>query len=75
MASDRTIYRVQPEAHEWKLTKDGERIRHFPTQAAAVEEGRQAARASQPSQLVVHDHLGKIEMESTYQDDPFPPRG
>ena len=39
----------------WKLTKDGERIRHFPTQAAAVEEGRQAARASQPqSQRTYH---------------------
>ncbi|GAA5009802.1 DUF2188 domain-containing protein [Actinopolymorpha pittospori] len=75
MASDRTVYRVQPEAHEWKLTKYRERIRRFPTQAAAVEDGRQAARASQPSQLVVHDHPDKIETESTYQDNPFPPRG
>ena len=75
MASDRTVYRVQPEQGEWKLSKDAEKVGHFKTQAEAVQEGRAQARASQPSQHLVHDHQGKIEDEATYQDDPFPPRG
>jgi hypothetical protein len=75
MASDRTVYRIQPERGQWKLSRGEEKLQHFETKEAAVEEGRKRARAEQPSQLVIHDHHGKIEGESTYQDDPFPPRG
>ncbi|GAA5039213.1 DUF2188 domain-containing protein [Actinopolymorpha pittospori] len=75
MASDRTVYRVQPERGQWKLSRDEAKVQHFENKADAVAEGRKRARAEQPSQLVVHDHHGKIEGESTYLNDPFPPRG
>jgi hypothetical protein len=76
MAKDRTVYRVQPDPDgAWKLSKNEKRVERFPQQRAAVDRGREMAKADQPSQLVVHGTDGEIEAESTYQDDPFPPRG
>ena len=76
MAKDRTVYRVQPDPDGgWKLRKNEQTVEQFPHQREAIDRGRELARGDQPSQLLVHGKDGKIEDESTYQDDPFPPRG
>ncbi|MDQ4143794.1 MAG: DUF2188 domain-containing protein [Actinomycetota bacterium] len=40
-----------------------------------VVRGQSAAKANQPSQLVVHRANGTIEYQYTYGDDPYPPSG
>jgi hypothetical protein len=71
----RKVYRVVPGGGMWNLKHDGTTLKSFYTKAAAVDEGRRAAKANQPSQLVVHRADGTIEEEFTYGDDPYPPRG
>jgi hypothetical protein len=41
----------------------------------AIDSGRRVAIANQPSQLVVHRADGTIEVEWTYDNDPYPPKG
>ena len=66
MDADRPVYRVQPDRAQWRLTRNDEILQHFGTKADAVEEGRKLARAAHPSQLVVHDPDGTIQVESIY---------
>lgn len=66
MDDDRPVYRVQPERGQWRLSRNDEMLQRFETKSDAIEEGRKLARAAHPSQLVVHDPDGTIEVESTY---------
>jgi hypothetical protein len=73
--SDRTQYHVVPKNDAWQLQVDGKPITNFGTKDEAVADGRERARAHQPSQLIVHTADGRIENEATYSHDPYPPSG
>lgn len=61
----------------WQVLKEG--TSRFSAQAAtkkqALEKARWLALRHAPSQVLVHGRDGRIQDESTYGDDPFPPRG
>lgn len=46
---------------------------HHPTQAAAIEAGRDIARR-QESELVIHNRQGRIRDSDSYGNDPNPPK-
>lgn len=74
----RSIYRVIPDerrAGYWKLVHDGKVIDSHDRKTRAVAEGRRAARADIPSQVVVHTGDGRVQVEYTYRGDPHSPRG
>jgi len=72
----RKVYRVVPNSGAWKLTgPNGGTLSNHVTKPPAVTAGQTAAKANQPSQLVVHKADGTIDYEYTYGDDPYPPRG
>lgn len=75
MASERTEYHVTPIGQQWHVKRNGEAVLTVETKEQAVSEARERARGEQPSQVVIHTGDGKVEDESTYTDDPFPPRG
>jgi Uncharacterized protein conserved in bacteria (DUF2188) len=72
---ERTVYRVMPQGRRWEVRRGDDVVFAHERKEEAVSRGRSVARDDQPSQLVIHDGRGRIEDESTYQDDPFPPRG
>ena len=69
----RFVIRVQYKAKAWYL-KSPVDSRNYPTQAAAIQDGREWARqrwfSGYPSQLVVHGKSGRILWESTFGRDP-----
>lgn len=71
----RAQFHVVPNGDRWKVEHNGNTVSEHQTQEEAIRAAREKAQASQPSQLLVHSRDGRIEDESTYQDDPFPPRG
>jgi len=71
----RAQFHVVPAGDQWRIERDGLTVSEHPTQEEAIQQAREQAQASKPSQLLVHGRDGRIEDESTYQDDPFPPRG
>jgi hypothetical protein len=71
----RKVYRVVPAAGRWQVKHEGAVLSNHDTKPPAIESGRRVALANQPSQLVVHHADGTIELEWTYGDDPYPPKG
>ncbi|TFV62046.1 DUF2188 domain-containing protein [Geodermatophilus sp. DF01-2] len=72
----RKVYRVLPAGGSWKVAgPSGSALSTHYTKPPAVSAGQAAAKANQPSQLVVHKADGTFEYEYTYGDDPFPPKG
>jgi hypothetical protein len=71
----RKIFRVVPNMSQWQVKHDGTVLSNHLNKDLAIEAGRRAAQANQPSQLVMHKADGTIENEWTYGQDPFPPRG
>lgn len=76
----RIVYRVLPNAGNWKVTREGVDRSNHTLKSEAVETGQTAARSEwedfkRPSQLVVHRADGTIEYEYTYGQDPYPPPG
>ncbi|MEV4418089.1 DUF2188 domain-containing protein [Catellatospora sp. NPDC049609] len=71
----RTVYRVMPAGKKWELREGDQVVASHERKEDLVAQARQTARDQRPSQLVIHDGEGRIEDESTYQDDPFPPAG
>ncbi len=71
----RNIYRVVPDGNQWKVKKDSVVRSTHATKQPAIDAGRVLALANQPSQLVVHRANGTIELEWTYGNDPYPPKG
>lgn len=76
----RVVYRVGPSGSIWTLKRDGVLQSNHNLKENAVQAGRSAARAEwevykNPSQLVIHRADGTIEDESTYGNDPYPPKG
>jgi hypothetical protein len=71
----RNVYRVQHINNMWRVRHEGTTLSSHMTKEAAIDAGRKVAQANRPSQLVVHRMDGTIEIEWTYGNDPFPPRG
>lgn len=71
----RKQYFVSPSGSQWRVTHQGRALSSHITKPPAVEAGRTAAIANQPSQLIVQRADGTVEDERTYGQDPYPPRG
>lgn len=71
----RNQYHVVPAGDGWKVEQGRNVLGSYSTKNEAIAEGRNAAHANEPSQLVVHTGDGRIETEYTYQNDPYPPAG
>lgn len=71
----RNVYRVLPASGTWELRGPHGTLSQHITKQPAIEAGQKAAKADQPSQLVVHLANGQIEFEWTYGNDPYPPSG
>jgi Uncharacterized protein conserved in bacteria (DUF2188) len=72
----RSQYWVSPYGeHSWKVTNKGVELSRHGTKPPAIDAGVTAAKADQPSELIIQHRDGTIEDKRTYGDDPFPPRG
>lgn len=71
----RSKFHVVPSDKGWKVTKDGKTVSEHRKKEPAVERGRDEAKDSGKSQLIIHKQDGTIQTEHTYGDDPFPPKG
>ncbi len=45
-----------------------------PTQAEAIQRGREIAQ-NQKSELLIHGENGRIREKNSYGNDPYPPKG
>ncbi|HRX63829.1 MAG TPA: DUF2188 domain-containing protein [Candidatus Absconditabacterales bacterium] len=71
----RNTIRVLPDGGNWKVTYNQSFKKLFQIKSDAIEYGKNIAKNNQPSQIVIHRADGTIEIEYTYGNDPFPPRG
>jgi hypothetical protein len=71
----RSIFTVSRAERGWQVTGDGSRSESFSRKEDAVRWGRQHARRSMPSQLVVKGANGRIQTEYTYGNDPREAKG
>lgn len=64
---------------QWWITFQGKHHGPYRTQEEAKAAAREAARKSadqgQPSQVLVQGRDNQFQVEWTYGNDPFPPRG
>ncbi len=67
---------VVPHQDGWAVRGAGNQraTSEHPTQAEAIDTGRQIAR-NQGSELLIHGRNGQIRERDSYGNDPFPPRG
>lgn len=71
----RSKVHVVPNDGGWKVTKGGKTVSEHRKKEPAVDRGRDEAKESGKSQLIIHKKDGTIQTEHTYGDDPFPPKG
>lgn len=74
----RTVFHVATREGKWIVTREGYpdgEFDSFETKDEAVERARGEAKKQMPSQVKIHRTDGTIENESTYGNDPYPPRG
>ncbi|MGW4370768.1 DUF2188 domain-containing protein [Nocardia takedensis] len=71
----RNRYWVVPSGSTWAVKFEQSVLSTHYLKSEAVTAGQKAAKANQPSQLTVLKQNGDIEYESTYGDDPYPPKG
>lgn len=66
---------VVPSDGSWKVKQEGNPrpISTHPTQASAIQAGRQAAKFSK-TELVTHRPNGRIRDSDSFGNDPCPPR-
>lgn len=62
---------------QWQIKKTGNEsaIKNFDKKVDAIEYGRDLAKRNKPSQLIIKNKDGEIAEESTYENDPYPPKG
>jgi hypothetical protein len=71
----RSVFEVAPFDGQWKVSRRGQGVvSTHATKELAFEDGRRAARLSQPSHLMIMNADGTIETELIYGDEPIPPR-
>jgi hypothetical protein len=68
----RTVLHVVPEVNGWEVRREGsdETIVLVDNKDNALGQARELAKASMPSQVIVHTRDGRFEEEFTYGDDP-----
>lgn len=72
--------KADPELLQWTVTRDGDRLATYATQAAAVEFATTTARCAwqtrgQLGQVLIKGRKGKIRDERTYGADPTETKG
>jgi poly(hydroxyalkanoate) granule-associated protein len=69
-ADGRAVYHVVPHEGGWAVKREGDAqaMSVHDTKAPALERARELARASEPSQLVIHRKDGTIQDSATYGD-------
>jgi hypothetical protein len=67
---------VVPHGDDWAVKGAGNTraTSVHPTQAEAIERGREIAR-NQGSELVIHGENGRIREKDSHGNDPYPPKG
>ncbi|SDR95263.1 DUF2188 domain-containing protein [Microlunatus soli] len=68
-------FHVVPDDGVWRVEENGQELSTHQTQQEAIDDARHRAQTVRPSQVIIHGRDGRIQDESTYGDDPFPPRG
>jgi Uncharacterized protein conserved in bacteria (DUF2188) len=68
------IHTVHSEGAWWNEVEGGGSISRHATKEAAVETGREAAKARR-TEHVIHNIDGTIAGRNSYESDPFPPPG
>jgi hypothetical protein len=60
----------------WAVKKGGSSraTKVFPTQADAIDYGRDVAR-NQQAEFLIHGRNGRIRAKDSYGNDPYPPEG
>ncbi|MEW6423140.1 MAG: DUF2188 domain-containing protein [Bacillota bacterium] len=73
--SKRNVH-IIPHEGDWAVKIEGNEkaTRVVPTQAEAIDIGREIAQREQ-SELFIHGEDGRIRERNSYGKDPFPPRG
>ncbi|UYN92474.1 MAG: DUF2188 domain-containing protein [Anaerolineales bacterium] len=66
----RKVYHVVPSGESWLVKLSGEVLSKHYHKDNAVTEAVRLAKASQPSQVLVHRRDGTFEYEYTYGQDP-----
>jgi hypothetical protein len=71
----RQNYHIVPNGGQWAVQREGatRATSLHPTQAAAIEAGRQHA-INRSAELVIHRPNGQIRDSDSYGNDPMPPR-
>ena len=74
--SKRTVFWVVPHGSLWGIKReDGVISNTYDTKEEAKFVATRLAHENRPSQLKVQLMDGTIEYESTFGDDPYPPKG
>ena len=68
----RTVFHVTPNVNGWEVRQEGSGQTEVlvDNKDNALDHARELARASEPSQVIVHTRDGRFETEFTYGDDP-----
>lgn len=68
-------FHVVPHGNDWAVKKEGSSRASsvHPTQKAAIDRGREAARRDK-AELVIHRKDGTIRDSDSFGNDPCPPR-
>jgi hypothetical protein len=76
---ERRKYYVVLYQGEWWVNYEGQRSGPYSTQALAMEAAKKSAKQSAdsgyPSQVLVQGRDNQWQVEWTYGDDPYPPKG
>ena len=67
-----TVHVVPVEGGLWQVVDPRRHVFTFPSRAAAVEQAKAVAAASQPSQVVLFDELGRLVPIAHYQLPQYP---
>lgn len=67
---------VLPHPDGWQVKGEGNERATIvtPTQAKAIEVGRELA-MNNKSELLIHGQNGQIRQKNSYGNDPYPPKG
>jgi hypothetical protein len=68
-----TVHVVPVEGGLWQVVDPWRRVFTYPSKTSAIEQAKAVAAASQPSQVVLFDELGRLVPIAHYQLPEYPP--
>ena len=74
MAEEARVFDVRPSAaaDKWQVAEEGvDSPEEFDTREQAIEAAKKLAQAHGPSRLRVHSSDGRVEHETSYEEDPL----